>query len=293
MFVEARTRPVLTEICRRLDLPLEYATLIRHHTNAVYAVGDAVVKIAPPSETISDVSPAIALVRWLTNRGFPTAPLYDIPQPLIVNGYVVTVWRRLDPGNDDPVTAMELGHLLRQLHMLPPPPLALKPFEPIDNIRRSINTAVILEDSDRKLLHTRLDQLAESWANMSFPLVPGLIHADPQTRNALRLADGSAVLTDWDTAAIGPREWDVATIAVHCRRFAPTDSNAFVAFVSAYGWDPTGWEYFEDLCRLRELKMIATNARKSRPGTPAAMEVQRRISALHADPYDRLTWHLL
>ncbi|HEX5542708.1 MAG TPA: aminoglycoside phosphotransferase family protein [Micromonospora sp.] len=293
MFVEARTRPILAKVCQHLGLPADRATLIRHHTNAVYAVGDAVIKIAPPDIAADDVRPSIALVRWLTSQGFPTAPLYDIDQPLEIDGHTITVWRRLNPAIENPVTAGELGHLLRLLHALPTPPIALKPLEPISRIRRSIKTSAILTDDDRDFLHTRLDQLAKIWADMPFTLSPGLIHADPQTHNALCASEGCAVLTDWDTAAIGPREWDVATIAVHCRRFTPTDPDAFVSFITAYGWDPAAWHHFENLCRLRELKMIVTNARKSRPGSSAANEVHRRLAALRADPHDALPWHLL
>ena len=105
---------MLTEVCRRLGLPAADATLIRHHTNAVYAFCDAVVKIAPPGIGVDQVQPTVAFVEWLTRRGFPTAPLYPgLTQPLEVDGHAVTVWQRLDPAHDNPVTAAELGGLLR------------------------------------------------------------------------------------------------------------------------------------------------------------------------------------
>ncbi|MFD5115181.1 hypothetical protein ACFWNG_23155 [Streptomyces sp. NPDC058391] len=46
----------------------------------------------------------------------------------------------------------------------------------------------------------------------------GVIQGDPQHRNALHDGD-TAVLCDWDTAAVGRPEWDLVTIEVHCRRF--------------------------------------------------------------------------
>jgi aminoglycoside phosphotransferase (APT) family kinase protein len=49
---------------------------------------------------------------------------------------------------------------------------------------------------------------------------PRLIHGDPQHRNALWDEENKRpVLSDWDSAVIGPVEWDLATIEVHCRRF--------------------------------------------------------------------------
>lgn len=67
------------------------------------------------------------------------------------------------------------------------------------------------------------------------PAVP--IQSDPQIRNALRHFDGAPVLADWNGAAVGPREWDIATVAVHCRWFDPPGADAFAEFTAVYGWD--------------------------------------------------------
>jgi hypothetical protein len=294
MFVEARTRPVLAEVCLRLGHPATDAILLRHHTNAVYAVGDAVVKIAPPGVAVDDLRPAVTVVRWLASGGFPTVELYpDLAQPFEVAGHGITVWQRIDPADANPVGPAELGELLRALHSLADPPTTLRRFEPIRGIRHSIATSAILSDGDREFLDAHLARLADAWEAMRFPRPRGLIQSDPQTRNALRRLDGTPVLADWDGAAIGPPEWDVATIAVHCRRFAQTDTSAFDRFTDAYGWDATRWDDFEDLCRLRELKMIATNARKSRPGTQAAIEVHGRITALRDGHPAMIAWNLI
>ena len=122
------------------------------------------------------------------------------------------------------------------------------------------------------------------------PFGSGLIQSDPQVRNALRRDDGTPVLADWDSASTGPRMWDIATVAVHCRRFGSHD---FGDFVTAYGRDPRDWDHFEDLCLLRELQMIATNARKSAPGSPAAAEVHHRIAGLREDLQELTAWSIL
>ena len=261
--MEARTRPVLAEVCRRLGYASADAVLLRHHTNAVYAVEDVVVKIAPPRLGMDQLRLVTGLVRWLTARGFPTVELSSrLPQPIDVEGLSVTVWQRLDLARQYPVTVAELGRLLRELHALPPPPTTLPSLRPVESIQRSIVASPILSDGDRRLLLSRLDELAKVW-DSPFPHDVCLIQSDPQVRNALRRADGTAVLADWDGAPIGPREWDVATVAVHCRRFMADDPSAFASFVAAYGWDANRWDGFEELCRLRELQMITTNARKS------------------------------
>jgi aminoglycoside phosphotransferase (APT) family kinase protein len=294
MFVEARTRPVLAEVCRRLGYPAARALLLRHHTNAVYAVEDAVVKIAPPGIGTDRLRPVVQVVEWLAARGFPTVRLFPLPtQPLVVHGYAVTIWQRLDPAAHNPVTTPELGTLLAQLHTLPAPPVPLPALQPIEGIRHSILTSPILTAQHRTLLLARLDALAKTWAAMTFPHRPSLIQSDPQTRNALRRSDGTAVLADWDGAAYGPREWDIATVAVHCRRFTPANRDAFKGFIDAYGCNPVTWDGFEDLCQLRELQMIATNARKSMPDTPAAAEVRRRISGLQHSTGQLQAWQIL
>lgn len=294
MFGEEQTRSILADVCRPLGVSAEPARLIRHHTNAVYEVGEMVVKIAPTHIRVEDLRPVVTLVNWLTDQSFPTVPLVpDVPQPMAVRKHAVTVWQRLKSSKDSPVTTAELGRLLKRLHALPRPPVTPAHFSPINGIRWAIDSSHILSGSERDFLHARLDKFAKLWEEMDSALAPGLIHADPQTGNALRDHQSRPVLADWDTIAIGPREWDLATIAVHCRRFTPTDSEAFGSFVLQYGWDPTSWEHFEDLCRLRELKMITTNARKSADGSPAAREVHRRLTALREDPYDSLTWHIL
>ncbi|WP_346533806.1 phosphotransferase [Micromonospora sp. DPT] len=294
MFVEARTRPVLAEVCRLLGYPDSNATLLRHHTNAVYAVGDVVVKIAPGDQDLDRVRAMVAVVDWLVDQGFPTVGLHPgLAQPSAVGGHAVTVWQRLDPAHDHPITVSELGSLLRDLHALPAPPVPLPVLRPIHGIERSVTRSEILNGKEQDLLMSRLETLAAGWEAMRFPRGTSLIQSDPQIRNALRRFDGTPVLADWDGAALGPREWDIATVAVHCRRFDPPGPGAFADFTAAYGWDVTSWSQFEELCQLRELQMIATNARKSRPGTEAADEVHRRIAGLADDGADLSRWRIL
>lgn len=292
MFVEAQTRPVLAKVCRLLDRSVDEASLLRHHTNAVYAVGDVVVKIAPPTIRLDRLRTVVDVVDWLVAQDFPTVRLIaGLRQPLEIDGHGVTVWERLDAAVTEPITTGELGGLLRRLHALAVPPIQLPKLDPISGIRRSVDASAILSHEDRGLLATSLESLATLWTTMAVPWGSGLIQSDPQIRNALRRADGTAVLADWDGACVGPRAWDVATVAVHCRRFG-TDAD-FTDFVAEYGGEPRVWDEFEDLCRLRELQMIATNARKSAPGSAAADEVHHRIAGLRHGQGELTAWNIL
>jgi hypothetical protein len=98
------------------------------------------------------------------------------------------------------------------------------------------------------------------------------------------------VLSDWDSAVIGPVEWDLATIEVHCRRFGFPEQE-YQNFCTRYGRDIREWDGFATMRDLRELRMVTTNARKSPPGSPQAAEVHRRIAALEAN--DELRWSIL
>ncbi|WKU03517.1 hypothetical protein [Micromonospora sp. HUAS LYJ1] len=183
------------------------ACLLRHHTNAVCAVDNLVVKTAPEEFGLDCTRVVVAVVQWLSARQFPTVFLSPrLPQPLLVNGHAVTVWERLDPVQDEPVTAIELRTLLRELHALPAPPVILPRLQPIDNVHASVIKSAILSTEDRELLLKRLGSLTKRWSVMEFPLGASLIQSDPQTRNALRRFDRTPVLADWDGVALGPRE---------------------------------------------------------------------------------------
>jgi Ser/Thr protein kinase RdoA (MazF antagonist) len=291
MFVEEQTRPVLAKVCDILGRSLDEAVLLRHHTNAVYAVGDVVVKIAPPAISFDHLRRVVAVVEWLAAQDFPTVTLVPgLDQPVEIDGRLITVWQRLDGAIDQPITTSELGYLLARLHALAAPPIALPIRDPRAGIRHSIDASPILTPGDRQLLVSRIKALADVWTH-EMPLGAGLIQSDPQVRNALRRADGTPVLADWDGVCLGMRLWDVATVAVHCRRFGAGEG--FSSFVAAYGQDPRDWNRFEDLCRLRELQMIATNARKSAPDSLAAAEVHRRIAGLRRGERELTAWNIL
>lgn len=294
MFREAHSRPVLNTVSDLLSINPDQSRLLRHHTNAVYAFPDAgiLVKIARPGTDAERLRKVMALVAWLTELKFPTVGLLGgLAQPQIIDGYAVTTWELLDPADENPVTAAELGQLLRQLHRLPTPPVQLPTIEPFSDIAQSLDQSVILDADQKSFLSDHARQLQAGYTKLILSAGTGLIHADPQRRNALRRNDGSPVLADWDTAAWGPREWDLATVEVHCRRF-PDTPGSYDDFVASYGYELRTSPAYSTITATRELKMICTNARKSAPGTPAAAEVLHRVKALRAG-HNQAQWNLI
>ena len=293
-FTHERTREILKAACQRSGIECSDAELLRHQSNAVYLLRHAqiVVKIARPESAIEDIRRTVDLTRWLMELQFPTVPICDINQPLIVDGSAVTFWQYLP--QKKPISAADIAAPLRMLHHLPMPPRTvvqeLPQLDAISAIRYSLDRQGLLSDDERIFLLRRCAYLEAALTNVSYERADCLIHGDPQHRNTL-WSGRQAVLCDWESACIGPVEWDLVTIEVHCRRFGHPPET-YREFCRIYGRDIRAWEGFTAMRDVRELRMITTNARKSAPGSPSAAEVRRRIAELQEGAED-LAWSIL
>jgi aminoglycoside phosphotransferase len=286
-----RTRPIAEAAARMAGLDPEGAVLIRHQTNGVYRLTSApvVIKVAPPGE--DHLAEVIALVSWLQDHAVPTVSLWGGPaeQPLEIDGRAVTLWRYLP--QERPVHAADMAEPLLALHDAPLPPFSLPPLDAFGEIRHSIASSPLLNDDDRAMLIDHCSRLAQDESHQPPGSAPGLIHGDAQHRNTLLdPTSGGAVLSDWDSAVVAPREWDLTTVEVHCRRFNHPPAE-YDEFCRRYGRDIREWSGYEWLRDVRELRMITTNARKSPPGSPAAAEVRRRLDSLRKG--EESIWNIL
>ncbi|MGC4939287.1 phosphotransferase enzyme family protein [Kribbella sp. DT2] len=290
-FTPDTTQRVLADVCRQAGLDPVGAVLLRHQTNAVYLLprNEIVVKIARPDERLEDLNRTLALVRWIVSHGVLTVPPSPHEQPLQSAGCLATFWPYIAQQDKTRVTAGDLGQPLKALHALTPA-LDLPSLDMIDGIRSSLAASRILTAEERQFLSQYSDKIAAAVTSVRYELPPGLIHEDPQHHNALQTKQGTALI-DWDGACIGPREWDLVTIEIHCRRFFP-DPHEYSRFVDAYGIDIRNWSGYEPLRDLRELRMITTNARKSAPSSPQADEVHTRIDQLRQGQREML-WNRL
>ncbi|AKU18712.1 hypothetical protein VV02_07025 [Luteipulveratus mongoliensis] len=288
-FTPATTGPVLDAVCGQLLLDPSNAVLLRHHTNAVYRLVSApiVVKISRPGAR--DVESTVNLVRWLAAHDVPSVSLVDeIEQPITVAGCEITLWKYLPQIHE--ISAGDIATPLAALHRTPPPP-DLPRLDPMPDVERSLAASRFLSDDEKTILQQRSDELTTAWVNLKFDSGGVLLHTDPQHRNTLWEESGKrAVLCDWESATIGPAEWDLVTIEIHCRRFGH-ETSQMDEFCRWYGRDVRDWPGYVVVRDIRELKMIASNARKSAPGTPHADEVRRRIALLDDGPERR--WYIL
>lgn len=273
------TRPLAEAAARMAGLDPTGAVLLRHQTNGVYRLVTApvVIKVARPGE--HHLAAVTELVSWLHRHGVPSVALWGrVRQPLEVSGRAVTLWQYLP--QDRTIRAADLARPLLALHNTEVPPFSLPPHNPFGAIRNSIATSELLTDQERDALLGQCSVLADEEQYVRFESGPSLIHGDPQHRNALHGPGRTGtILCDWESATVAPREWDLITVEVHCRRFNHPPGD-YDAFCRRYGRDIREWPGYTWLRNLRELRMITTNARKSPSGSPAAAEVHRRIRSL-------------
>src|SRR5262249_27719138 len=205
----------------------------------------------------------------------------------------VTFWRYYPQPPQPPDWDLAvLGRIARRLHDLTSaPPVALPRFEPLRSIRQTARNALAagsFYEGNREWLSRRIDSLQQEYDSLQFPLGTGLIHGDLYTGNLLRAADGSAVLGDWDSVCIGPREIDLAPT------FTPTRFGLEVAsvdrFATAYGYDLRGWSGYWTLRAIREVSTLTALVRLAPTDGASADELRHRLTTLqHND--SAATWN--
>jgi aminoglycoside phosphotransferase (APT) family kinase protein len=105
-------------------------------------------------------------------------------------------------------------------------------------------------------LHAKCDELQEAIDRLSYQLPPGPIHGDSFLGNLIPGPDGP-IICDFDSAADGPREWDLTPVAVGQLRFA-YPGQAHQELADTYGMDVTRWPGFSVLRQLRELQLVTS-----------------------------------
>uniref|UniRef100_UPI003F49A80C phosphotransferase n=1 Tax=Amycolatopsis sp. CA-096443 TaxID=3239919 RepID=UPI003F49A80C len=273
-------RALVESVCASAGLDGAGARRLRRHAADVIllprAEGGLVLKI-DRADGASRAARAVALTRWLRERGFPCTRPAALDQPLRVGDRVVTVWLHHDQRGRGVPGAAHLGALLRSLHRLPPPPVELPPARPLAGLAGLLEADTALPDRDRDWLLGERVRLLDRYRSLEFPLGEGFVHGDAYPGNTLW--DGDAVLLgDWDEPAIGPRELDLAN-TVQGQRFGRPAAEVD-AFLAAYGHDPRG-RGLDVLTRIRDLHTLGSFLRRAAGGDrPAAEELRARAVSL-------------
>jgi aminoglycoside phosphotransferase (APT) family kinase protein len=282
----------LQAACAIAGLDSRGARLLRLGTNANYrlAAHPIMVRIAPGH--IEDVRKELDVARWLASCGFPAARVVeDIDQPLILGERAVTFWELLEE-SPEPAHVVDVARLLRDLHRLPEPrAFALPRFEPLAHTVRRLDSA--MDGEDVQFLRNRCGLLQQQFADLEFVLPQGVIHGDAHEGNALRDRSGMVRLLDFESFAVGPREWDLGVLALRYRPFGWISEGDYRACVVAYGgFDVTEWPGFPLLRAIRELSMTTWLLQNVGKSPEHYAEFRKRMADLRDDSAPR-DWRAL
>src|SRR5262249_35795587 len=134
-----------------------------------------------------------------------------------VHGHMATLWELVPEAGPKP-TGRDLAEILLRLHSLPSPSFDLPTWWPFDEIRQRLAEADGLGPADLTFLLDRCDSIEARLRDAEPVLPPGPIHGDAFLGNLLAGPNGP-VICDFDSASIGPREWDLTPVALGKLRF--------------------------------------------------------------------------
>lgn len=278
-FTQERLRATLAEVCAATGLDDRDARLLRFTNNAVYRLAHdpVVVRIVGSHALRHRASKVVRVAGMLAEHGVPAVrPLPGVPQPVRVGEHVATLWETVPPAGRRP-GPRALAELLRRVHDLPLDGLigVLPDWDPLDDVRRRVADAEELDGRDRAFLLGECAEVAEELAGLRFPLRRGLVHGDAHLGNVIPESAGP-VLCDFDSACVGPPEWDLTPLAVGVLRFGEPRGR-YRRFVRRYGFDVTDWEGFRVLRRVRELKLTTSVLPILRSHPEVRPELRRRL----------------
>jgi len=232
----------------------------------------------------------LTAANWMQRQGFPAAePAADppLPQLTVVNGRVVSWWEYLP--SSTPATYHDHGRLLARLHALAVPAF-LPRLDPWARVAHQIALAALaLPDCDVAILRREHARFVDAWTASPWRRArAGLVHGDPYIGNSLDVEGRGAVLLDFEDMAIGPAEWDVASVfGAHLLGWM--SATEWEAFCAGYGTDASGtagFEFLVDILASRRCCWFASRASRDPDVVDAA---RHRIATLHL-PFEARHW---
>lgn len=282
-FTEEAAFAALTGACQQVGISADAAELIRIGSNAVYRLGDVIIRVAPSTDLLANAEKQIAVARWLDSIDYPAMRALDVPQPIEAAGRVVTFWHSVAAETKFAPIA-DVATLIRRLHSITsvPPSLVLPEIQPFGRPGTPLPEFPGLPAADAQFLQERI-----AWARDTFPTLPyvlphGVIHGDANVGNVLLDEERRPVLVDLDSFAVGPREWDLIQTALFYDRLGWHTEAEYRTFVDVYGFDLMMWPGYEELADIREVAMTAWIGRKSATSGDAATEAAKRIEAIRS-----------
>ncbi|TCP54084.1 phosphotransferase family enzyme [Tamaricihabitans halophyticus] len=283
----------LAELCATVGVAHEGARLLRFTNNAVYRLArdPIVVRIVGSRALRHRADKVVWFANRLADQEVPaTRLLPGIAQPVRVGEFVATFWLAESslPGR---ARTTQLAALLRRLHALPVLDSdggKLPDWDPLADVRARLADAEEgLADAELRYLAEECAELSAALAELALPHRGSLVHGDAHLGNVINSAVGP-VLCDFDSACLGPPEWDLTPLAVGVRRFGES-RRGYRRFVHEYGFDVTDWNGFSVLRRVRELKLTTSVLPILRSKPEVTGELRRRLRDLRKGN-DRAHW---
>lgn len=277
--------------CSRAGFSSVNAKLLHFYANAVWLLPEhpAVARVTYTAVAQRTARVNVAVCQWLVDQcGFPATALLS-PDVIDVNAHIaVTFWRYYpQPTTGDAPGSADLGRLLRTLHALPRPPLDLPAWRPLTSLElvlRDTDHAVAVNESDRRWLLDRIEQIRQDLAALDWPLGYGLIHGDAWAGNLLwdtRSTPPDVVLGDWDSTCWGPREVDLIPSWHAAIRYG-RGLDWSLAFAADYGHDLAGWPGFPVLFAMRDLVQLVALLRRVPDQSGLAQALRQRLGDIKA-----------
>jgi len=289
-FSSTAVLPTLEKASAQAGFTSEGAELLRLGENAIYqlAAAPVVVRIARSADRLQRVERELCVARWLATAGVPAVRVYeDIDQPLMVDGHPVTFWHMVTGGDPVP-THIDLAHLLAAFHHVPNCPCDLASFDPLRTSQSRLTEAKGVAQDDRDFLRARCAELNDQLEHLAFALPRGPIHGDAHTSNLLT-DRGQVVLLDFESAAIGPREWDLLPSAIGVERYGRSETQ-YREFADTYGFDVRTWPGYPLLREVRQVTMTTWIMQNIGESPAVAAEFALRVASLRERDFGR-AWH--
>lgn len=275
--------------CATVDLDSSSLRVLHHHATPVYLLAalDVVVRVSRGEDRQRSAT-SVALTGWLADHDIPVTEPLRLTQPIEVADVAVTFWRYYPQPDRPRPGAGALGAILRRLHQLPAPPVALPVYRPLIRLGAVLAGPTWLPADEHAWLEASRQDLLEQYARLPSKLGVGFVHGDAYPGNTLWDGD-RVILGDWDEAATGPRELDLINTHQGARVGRSRDERD--AFNAAYGWDVTAWAGWPTLRAMRDLHTLAAFIERGRAGDQTAVaEVEHRIATLRAGDV-AARWH--
>lgn len=177
----ARYQAALEAACAHAGLDARGAVVLHIRANAVYHLPReqvvARVRFTPAGAhaVVDRFTAAVGVTRWLRRQRFPAAEPLDLDQPVTVDGHVATFWKYVTVTGEARRDATALGYLVRRLHNLPRPAVALPAANVLGSLRADLENNADVTPGERRWLLASAGELEQQYQHTRSVLGSGLV----------------------------------------------------------------------------------------------------------------------